>query len=192
MAEIESGGTNHGPGRVRIAIWMGVCALLLAPLVAMQFTSEVVWTASDFLVFGLMLLAALGSYELAVRKTGSSTYRWAAGIAAAAGFFLVWINLAVGVIGSEDNPANLMFAGVLAVALLGALGARRRPGRMAYALFATAFAQLAVGVVALTGDLGADGNGWPRDVIGSTAIFTMLWLVSAALFRRAARDAMAA
>jgi hypothetical protein len=63
---------------------------------------------------------------------------------------------------------------------------------MAYALFATAFAQLAVGVVALTGDLGADGNGWPRDVIGSTAIFTMLWLVSAALFRRAARDAMAA
>jgi hypothetical protein len=38
--------------------------------------------------------------------------------------FLVWMNLAVGIIGSEDNPANLMFGGVLALGILGAFIAR--------------------------------------------------------------------
>ena len=192
MARLETEIARYGPGPIRRMVWTGACALLLAPLAAMQFTSQVVWTAGDFLVFGAMLLGALGLYELAVRKAGSAAYRWAAGVAVAAGFFLVWVNLAVGVIGSEDNPANLMFAGVLAVALLGALGARLRPAAMANVLFATALAQLAVGIVALTGDLGADGIGWPRDVIGLTAIFTGLWFAAALLFRRAARERMAA
>ena len=192
MVDVERGIARHGPGPIKLTIWMGACALLLVPLVAMQFTREVMWTASDFIVFGAMLFGALGLYELAARNARGTAYRWAAGIAVAAGFSLVWINLAVGVIGSEDNPANLMFVGVLAVALLGALGARLRPAGMASALFATAFAQLIVGIVALTGNLGADGIGWPRDVIGLTAIFTCLWLASALLFRRAAHAEMAA
>ena len=54
---------------------------------------------------------------------------------------LVWINLAVGIIGSEDNPANLMYGGVLAVGVAGAVAARFRPGGMARALAATALAQ---------------------------------------------------
>ena len=38
--------------------------------------------------------------------TGNSAYRAAVGVAIAAAFILVWMNLAVGIIGSEDNPAN--------------------------------------------------------------------------------------
>ena len=41
-------------------LWLFAAALLLAPLVAMQFTDEVNWTLSDFLAFGLMLTVALG------------------------------------------------------------------------------------------------------------------------------------
>lgn len=39
---------------------------------------------------------------------------------------LVWISLAVSVIRSEDDPASLMYAGVLAVGLLGAVVLRFR------------------------------------------------------------------
>ena len=58
------------------------------------------------------------------------------------------INLAVGVIGSEENPANLMFGGVLAVGIVGAVVARFRPRGMARALVSTAVAQTTVGVIA--------------------------------------------
>ena len=58
-------------------------------------------------------------------------YRFAVGMALAAAFLLVWMNLAVGVIGSEDNPANLMYFGVLAIGFLGAIIAELRPQGMA-------------------------------------------------------------
>jgi len=180
------------PGRVRRTVWIGACALFLAPLVAMQFTHQVVWTANDFLVFGTMLLVALASYELAERNARSAAYRWAAGITIVAAFFLVWADLAVGLIGGEDNPANLMYLGVLGVPVLGGLAARFRARPMAYVLLTTAIAQLSAGIVALLGNLGAEASGWPRDVIALTGIFIGLWLAAAFFFRRAAREEMAA
>ncbi|MDF7776817.1 hypothetical protein P1X14_16290 [Sphingomonas sp. AOB5] len=169
----------HGGNRWRGLVW-GMGALALAvPAIAMQFTSEVNWDLADFLVFGTMLAIACGVFDLATRASASTAYRAAVGIAAAAAFLLVWVNLAVGVIGSEDNPANLMFAGVLAVAILGAFAARFRPQGMAWALVGTAVAQLLVWIVALVGGIG----NFP--VV--TAVFVALWLGSALLFRKAAR-----
>ena len=46
------------PGR-RLLAWGAAAALLLLPLVAMQFTEEVNWTVFDFLVFGSMLAVAV-------------------------------------------------------------------------------------------------------------------------------------
>ncbi len=172
-------------GMWRLAIWGPAACLLLLPLVAMQFTEEVNWTGSDFAVFGTMLLIACGTCELALRMSRNLAYRAAVGVAVLAGFALVWINLAVGIIGSEANPANLMFAGVLVVGLLGALSARFRPQGMAVALLATAAAQVAVGVIALL--LGHD---YTALIVG--AFFAALWLVSAGLFRIAAQQSPAA
>jgi hypothetical protein len=145
----------------------------------MRFTQEVVWTGSDFVTFGAMLFVACGTYELATRRTGNTAYRAAVGIAVAAGFLLVWINLAVGILGSEANPANLMFGGVLAVGIAGAFVARFRPQGMARALEGTAVAQGLVGLIALAA-------GW-GNALALTAFFAAVWLSSAQLFRRAAR-----
>jgi hypothetical protein len=109
----------HG-SRWRIVIWGTAAFLLLLPLIAMQFTNEVNWDDTDFVVFGAMLFGACGVYELAARMTPSFAYRAAVGVAVMAAFILIWMNLAVGIIGSEDNPANLMYGGVLAVAITGA------------------------------------------------------------------------
>ena len=45
-------------GRWRTAVWGTAAFLLLLPLVAMQFTNEVNWDATDFAVFGTMLALA--------------------------------------------------------------------------------------------------------------------------------------
>jgi hypothetical protein len=183
----ETTGGRRGT-RWRIAVWGAAAFLLLLPLVAMQFTDEVNWDETDFIVFGAMLAVACGTYELAARMTGNTAYRAAIGTAVAAAFILVWMNLAVGIIGNEDNPANLMFGAVLAVGIIGSVIARFQPHGMARALVAMALAQALVAVIALIAGSGSTGSSWPWDILFLTGFFAALWLISAWLFRKAARE----
>jgi hypothetical protein len=169
-------------------MWGMAAFLLLLPLVAMQFTKVVNWDETDFIVFGAMLAIACGTCELAARMTGNTAYRAAVGLAVVAAFILVWINLAVGIIGAEDNPANLMYGGVLAVGIIGAIIARFQPLGMARALSATALAQALVGVIALIAGPGSRAPSFPEAIVFLTGFFAALWLVSARLFRKAARE----
>lgn len=175
--------TDHSPARrgVRwsLLVWAGAGLLLLAPLVAMRFTREVAWTPFDFAVFGAMLAIACGTFELAVRSSGDLAFRAGVAVAVATGFFIVWANLAVGIIGDEDNPANLMFGGVLLAAVVGGYVGRFQAAGMARALVATAFVQAAVAVV-------AQRMGSVEGFIAS-GVFTGAWLLSAWLFHKAAR-----
>jgi hypothetical protein len=178
MAGNAENGSERRGSRWRIAVWGTAALILLLPLLAMQFTEEVAWDLADFAIFGAMLVGACGTYELAARVTGNNAYRAAVGVALAAAFILVWMNLAVGIIGNEDNPANLMYGGVLAVGIIGAIIARFQPHGMARALVATALAQALVAVIALIAGLGY--------TLILTAFFVALWLTSARLFRKAA------
>ena len=166
-----------------IRITLATAFILLLPLLAMQFTNEVVWDRVDFAVAGALLFGAGLTYELVARKareTGNNiAYRAAVGVAIATALILVWMNLAVGLIGNEDNPANLMYGGVLAVGIIGAMIARFQPDGMARALFATALAQMLVGVIALIAGLGF--------TLIMNGFFAALWVGSALLFRKAAR-----
>jgi hypothetical protein len=169
----------------RMAVWGGAALLLLLPAVAMRFTDEMRWDETDFIVMGALLFGAAGTFELAARMTASLASRAAAGVAIVAAVLLIWINLAVGIIGSEDNPLNLLYGGVLAVAILGVVLARFRPGGMALALFATALAQILVAVIAAIA--GPDEPPGPAGVLALNMVFAALWLLSAGLFRSAAR-----
>jgi hypothetical protein len=160
----------------------------MVPLLAMQLTDEMAWTVSDFIFAGVLLVGTGLLYDLTARKAPNIAYRAAVTVALAAVFILIWLTAAVGVIGSEDNDANLMFGGVLAVGLVGAIIARFRPRGLALAMLATALVQASVGVIALLGGLGATGPRWPWDVVGLTGFFAALWLGSAWLFRHAARQ----
>jgi hypothetical protein len=53
-----------------LRVAFGVSVVLLAPLVAMQFTDEVVWTVWDFLVVGVLLAVIGVALELAVKRAG--------------------------------------------------------------------------------------------------------------------------
>lgn len=177
MAKPEQGSGRRGiPWR--IVGWGAAALLLLLPLVAMRFTAEVNWTASDF-VFAGFLFGSVGlAFEFIVAKSDSLAYRCGAGLAVIAAFLTVWVNGAVGMIGSENNPYNLLFGGVLLVALIGAILARLESAGMARAMLVTAIAQALAGA----GGFAVDARG---------AIFSIgfagFWLVAAALFRNAER-----
>ncbi|NNF66892.1 MAG: hypothetical protein HKM98_05235, partial [Gammaproteobacteria bacterium] len=108
----------------RLFSWGMAALLLLAPLVAMQFTEEVNWSVGDFAIFAVILLGVLIPLELVIRRSNDSTYRWASGLALLAAFLLTWLSLGVGIIGKDGDPANLMYAGVLAVGIFGVLMSR--------------------------------------------------------------------
>ncbi len=176
---------KHGAGRRwspwRIAGWSAAALILLLPLL-----TGAPWTVGDY-VFAAVLLLGVGlPFDLVMRKADSAAYRAASGLGLAAGLLLVWVNGAVGILGSEDNDANLLYFGVLAIGFVGALLARFRPRGMAYAMAATALAQTAVAVGALVAGWGGPESG-PFEVVAGNGFFVALWAGSAALFRKAAQ-----
>lgn len=77
-----------------------VLSLLLVPLIAMQFTSEVNWSAFDFLVAGILLLGTGLLIELVLRKVKNVNSKTLAIISILILLFLVWAELAVGLFGT--------------------------------------------------------------------------------------------
>ena len=165
-------------------LWVGAAALLLLPFVAMRFTSEVDWTLGDFIFAGLMLAALCALVELAVRRSSKAVYRWAMALAALGGFAVIWVNLAVGIVASEDNGFNLVFMAIIVATVLASAAVRIRAGAMAKILPVTAVALLvALGVGQMLGSdelLDSRFAEW----IGVTT-FAAMFALSAILFRHA-------
>ncbi len=159
----------------RLAGWALVLAVLLFPLVAMRFSAEVHWTGADFLLAALLLSGTGCCIELAVRygRTGATRAGWV--VVVLTSLLLIWINLAVGIIGSENNPLNQIYVLVLALVVFGAFGARFQPLAMSRVLWLTAFVQMAIELLIQWTDRGA------APVLNTA--FALLWLLAAALLR---------
>jgi hypothetical protein len=170
-----------------VAVALGTVAILMIPFLGMRTSNDWNWSLFDFIVMGALIFGTGLAYVLISRKGGTTAYRFAVGMALAAAFLLVWINLAVGVIGSEDNPANLMYFGVLAIGFLGAIIAELRPHGMARVLFAMALAQALVPVIALIIWKPQITSG-VAGVLTLNGFFVVLFVGSALLFRNAARE----
>lgn len=72
----------------------------MIPLIAMQFTSEVVWTPMDFVVAGVLLLSAGFAGVYLWKKLAQSSYRLYIIAGLILLFVLLWAELAVGIFGS--------------------------------------------------------------------------------------------
>jgi len=84
-----------------IGIVATVAVLLLIPFIAMKFTDEVNWTAIDFITAGILLLGTGLACELVLRKVKKIQYRLALCAVILATLFVVWAELAVGLIGTR-------------------------------------------------------------------------------------------
>ena len=170
---------------LRAVVWAGVVALILLIPLAMQFTNEVQW--NEAVAYGVILLVAGGFHELWLwLQTRTGAYRIAFGVGLAGVLLLGWVSGAVGIIGSENQPVNLMYWAVPAVLLIGSLISCFKPRGMARTLFAVALIQILIPVAALIispevswGNVGVTG------VFVVNSIFALLFVGSALLFQRA-------
>ena len=74
--------------------------LLCIPLIAMQFTKEVDWSGSDFIIGGILLFGTAAVVDLVLRNVKSQRHRLILTLLVLAVLFLVWVELAVGVFGT--------------------------------------------------------------------------------------------
>lgn len=165
----------------RVAGWSLVLGLMLLPLIAMQFSDGVDWTPGDFIVAGVLLGSTGLMIELGVRLSASLSYRLGIIMATLTSLLLLWINLAVGVIGPEDNPINGLYSLLVAMVLIAALLLRGRANGLRNLFIATAIAQMTVVLTALL--LSAVPLLLP--VVVLNIAFALLWLIAAGLFHHA-------
>jgi hypothetical protein len=78
-------------------IVLGTVLILLIPLVAMQFTSEVKWNLTDFIVMGILIFGTGLILDLVTRKARDTRQRITLGILILAIFFYIWAELALGI-----------------------------------------------------------------------------------------------
>jgi hypothetical protein len=188
---LQGSGWGRSPGR--IFLWAVPTVLLATPAVMMLQAAEGWrWGPFDFVVAAVLLYGSTGLLDLAIRSSASVAYKLGAALAVLASFLLIWVNGAVGVIGDESNPANLLFAGVILPALVGSLLARFQARGMARAMLAAFLLNAAIAVAVPVFGWGADE---PLGTAGLTILvagFALIWGLSAALFARAAHDSVRA
>ncbi len=83
-----------------IGVVLSAAFLLLIPLIAMQFSDEVNWTLSDFVVAGVLLLGAGLVCEFVLRKINKTSHRVAICTGILVALLIVWAELAVGIFGT--------------------------------------------------------------------------------------------
>ncbi len=161
----------------------GVAVFLMIPLTAMQFSEDVNWSLFDFILAWTILVGSGMTYKLVARTFNSSSFRLGVGLAVGTSLVLVWINLAVGFIGSEDHPANLMYFMIILLGFTGAILSQFRPKGLSLTMFGMAAGQFLVPVIAYVI--------WrPELTIGVLKIFlvnfffVLLYIASAMQFRK--------
>ncbi|MDB5472632.1 MAG: hypothetical protein JWR84_4192 [Caulobacter sp.] len=166
----------------RIVGWGGLAVILSLPLIF-----KFPWTLSDFVFAGVFLGGAGLIVELICWASSSLSYRLGGLIALLASVGLVWVNGAVGFLGDEDNPANLMFLAVILIAVVGSVVVRFKAAGLSKVILATAAAQLLAGIVGYSASWATPGPAGLQEVVVGTTLFGSMWLVSAWLFNRAAK-----
>ncbi len=170
---------NRNTYRAAVRVALATAFILLIPLLAAP-----AWTLADFVFAGVLIFGTGLTFVLVARKVGNIAYRAAVGVALAAAFLLVWVTGAVGI---TDSDADLMFLWVPAVGIIGAIIARFHPRGMARAMFAMALAQALVAMIALIAGIVPAYNS-AFEILGITGFYVALFVGSALLFRRAARE----
>lgn len=163
-------------------------ALLLIPFIAMQFSEDVVWTISDFVLAGILLFGTGFTYKLITRKSADHTFRLAIAFALFSGLFLIWSNLAVGLIGSENNDFNALYFGVIFVGIIGGFISRFKAHGLSITLFVMAAAQALIAVIALMIGMADVPESSVYEIFAVNGFFITLFVVGAMLFRFAAQD----
>lgn len=165
--------------------------LLMIPFVAMQFSTEVDWSIGDFIIAGFLLFGTGFTYVLLTTKVNNGRYKAGIAVGLFAGLFLIWANLAVGIIGSEDNPVNTIYFGVIGIGIVGAVISRFKSRGLSLTMFVISLVLFLIAIIVLLYASTQNADFTIRKIMtysGAHGLFIMLFFISGVLFRQAAQD----
>ncbi|QYJ00815.1 hypothetical protein KUV46_00090 [Thalassovita mediterranea] len=140
------------------------------------------WTLFDFVLAGFLLAALALAVFLLLRLKRSRAYRGGLFLLIATSVLLVLVNGAVGIIGGSENDANMLYVAALGAAWLGGAVMRFRSNWLSRFLSVLALSYVFIAAAAVILGWGQAGAAWPWDVLVGSAVFAILWQVSAWLF----------
>jgi len=165
--------------------WVALITLLVLsiPLIAMQFSAGVQWSVADFIVMGVLIFTTGFSYVLLTKSSHSIIHKAAVALAIVSTFLLVWVNLAVGLIGSGPNAANLMYAGIVAIVIAGSFIAGFTSKGMQRLMTAVAITLALFVLIQLAFNMQNYPDSYVMEIISVNGFFALLFGISALLFR---------
>jgi hypothetical protein len=168
----------------RYLMWIVAGGLALAAALA---TEEIRQGEYARVILAVLFAIGCAIVEVGVRKSARWTYSAGLIVTGLTSLGQAYMNVVAGLIGSPDNPFNVMFYLIAALALTGSLIVQGRATGLVWVMGAAALAQVAAGVVGGMLVPGDAGEPQPAGIMFLTMYFTGLWLNAAALFRAAAR-----
>ncbi|MFP5352108.1 MAG: hypothetical protein ACLGIB_06055 [Actinomycetota bacterium] len=114
-----------------------------------------------------------------------SIYRGAAVLGGIAALLLIWLSLGVGILGADGDRANLMYAAVVLVGVVGSLAVRFDARGMAGVLATMAATQAAITAIALAVGVQESGVSPTAEIVVLNGFFIAMFLASAWMFRHA-------
>jgi hypothetical protein len=166
-------------GKTVLRVALGALAALMVPLVASRVVDGWNWPPRVFVVVYCLFFATGMVYALIARKMGAWSYKAGVGVALGAGFALGWSNMVH--VADSENPANLVYYGVLVVGVVGAWVAQLEAGGLSRTLFAMA---VVLALIALMLPSGAPPE-LARNMAIGHALFVAMFIGSGLLFRHA-------
>jgi hypothetical protein len=165
-------------------LWVALATALILciPFVAMQFSNEVNWSVADFIIMGILIFSTGFSYVLLTRFSSNIIQRVAFALAIGSTFLLIWVNLAVGLIGSGPNAANLMYISIVAIVIIGTFLSRFTMKGMERVMFTAAIALVLFAVIQLLAKMYEYSGSSVAEIIGVNAFFATLFAVAGLLF----------
>lgn len=176
--------------RYQPAVALALASALILVAVVVLRTER---SPADLMALAVDALLVVGAILYAVTNRHGAAYRWAVGLALATTFILFYVIGAVALLGPEigRNTADLIYFGVPAVGVLGAIVAGFQPEGMAWTMLATAVAALVLPVILVAGltplSPNIAGEQFPYGLLLVHSPFAALFAGSAWLFRKSAR-----
>lgn len=181
---METSGTAYRPA---VAVALSAALILIAVLVLRSEGSP-----ADLMALAVVATIVVGAIVYVAVNRDGRTYRWAVALALAGNLILFWMIGAVALLGPElgRNTADLIYFGVPAVGVVGAIIAGFRPRGMARAMLAMGLAVLVLPVLLVAGltplSPNRAGDLFPYGLLLVHSPFAALFVGSGWLFHKAA------
>lgn len=156
---------------------------LFIPMLAMLLQTGLQWSVFDFMVVGGLVFTAAMGFMLLRSWSNSPTQSLAAMLAVASTFLVVWVNLAVGLIGAGPHWGNWIYAIIPFVIVGGVMIGGQNVRGLRISMYAAAISFLVIGLIALIAGLQNLPESSVREIIGINVMFATLYLFSALLFQ---------